>query len=79
MVTDFVIGDNKFEPLTVNEAVTPVEDDVGVTTTEAVVAEVGVAPVIAQEYVGAVTLVRTADNVAVVGVNAPPAFCTNPV
>ena len=79
MVTDFVIGDNRFDPLTVSEAVTPVEEDVGVTTTEAVVAEVGVAPVIVQAYVGAVTLVRTADKVAVVGVNAPPEFCTNPV
>ena len=74
MVTDLLIADVRFEPLTVNVAVTPVEDDVGVTTTEAVVAEVGVAPVIAQEYVGAVTLVKTADNVAVAGVNAPPAF-----
>jgi hypothetical protein len=79
MVTDLVIADVRFEPLTVNVAVTLVAADVGVMTTEAVVAEAGVAPVIAHEYVGEVTFVRTAVNVAVAGVKAPPAFCTKPV
>ena len=41
-VTVLLIGLNKLEPLTVSVTVTPVEDDVGVTTTDAVVADVGV-------------------------------------
>ncbi len=38
-----------FDPPTVNVTVTAVDEEVGVTTTDDVVAEVGVAPVIAQE------------------------------
>jgi hypothetical protein len=79
MVTDLVIGDNRFDPLTVSEAVTLVAELVGVITTDAVVAVAGVAPVIVQAYVGEVTFVSTADKVAVAGVNAPPEFCTKPV
>ena len=73
-VTVLLIGLNRLEPLTVSVTVTPVDDDVGVTTTDAVVAEVGVAPDIVQAYVGEVTLGVTADKVALVGVNAPAGF-----
>jgi hypothetical protein len=69
-----LIGLNRLDPLTVSVTVTPVDDDVGVTTTDAVDAEVGVAPDIVQAYVGEVTFTNMADKVAVVGVNAPPGF-----
>ena len=67
-------GESKLLPLTVNVTVTPVELDVGVTTTEDEVADVGVAPDIAHEYVGEFMFDKSALNVAVVGVYAPPAF-----
>jgi hypothetical protein len=54
--------------LTVKETETPVEDPVGVTTTEAVDALVGVAPEIVQLYVGAIMFATTALNVADGGV-----------
>jgi hypothetical protein len=43
------IGESRFDPFTVKVTVTPVEDEVGVTTTEDEVEEVGVAPLIDQE------------------------------
>ena len=64
----------RLDPLTVKVTVTVVEALKGVTTTEDAVDDVGVAPLIAQEYVGLVTLVVTADKVAFAGVNKPPAF-----
>ena len=70
----FVSGLVRLDPLTVKDTVTPVDELVGVTTTEAVEADVGVAPEIVQLYVGAVTFCKTADKVADVGVNAPPEF-----
>jgi hypothetical protein len=41
-------GLDKFDPLTVNTTVTDVAEEVGVTTTDDVVADVGVPPVIDQ-------------------------------
>jgi hypothetical protein len=78
-LTVLLIGESKLVPLTVKVTSTPVDDDVGVITTDAVDAVVGVAPEIAQEYVGAVTFVSKALNVAFVGVKAPPAFWTKAV
>ena len=48
----FVRAEGRFEPLTVRLTETPVEDDVGVITTEDAVDDVGVAPEIDQLYVG---------------------------
>jgi hypothetical protein len=78
-ITVLLAGLNRFDPLTVSVTVTPVDDEPGVTTTDAVDAVVGVPPDIAQAYVGEVILLITAVKVALVGVNAPAAFCTNPV
>ena len=70
----FVKGLVKLEPLTVKDTLTPVDELVGVTTTDDDVELVGVAPEIVQLYVGDVTFCKTADKVADVGVNAPPEF-----
>lgn len=70
----FVIGLIRFDPLTVKDTETPVEELVGVTTTEEAVELVGVAPEMVQLYVGDEMFCRTADKVAEAGVNAPPAF-----
>jgi hypothetical protein len=67
-------GEIRFDPLTVRVTVTPVDDDVGVITTEEEVELVGVAPEIVQLYVGDVMFAMTADKVAFAGVKAPPAF-----
>jgi hypothetical protein len=67
-------GEVRFDPLTVKVTVTPVDDDVGVITTEDAVELVGVAPEIVQLYVGDVMFAITADNVAFAGVKAPPEF-----
>jgi hypothetical protein len=74
-----LIGDNRLEPFTVNVTLTEVALELGVMTTEELVELVGVALVIAQEYVGDVMPEITADNVAVDGVNAPPELTTKPV
>ena len=74
-----LIGDVKFDPLTVNVTLTLVALEFGVTTTEDAVEEDGVALLITHEYVGLVTLVTTPDNVAFGGVNAPAEFCVKPV
>ena len=49
IVIVLLIVPTMFDPPTVNVTVTAVDEEVGVTTTDDVVAEVGVAPVIAQE------------------------------
>ena len=74
-----LIGDSKLEPLTVNVTTTFVAEDNGVTTTDDDVELVGVAPDIDQLNVGLVTLGYTALKVALGGLKAPPAFCTNVV
>ena len=70
----FVSGVIRFDPLTVKDTETPVDELVGVTTTEDAIELVGVAPLIDQLYVGDVTFCRTAERVAEVGVKAPPEF-----